>query len=231
MVTVRHLSALVTLLATAAGAMAQANDADWVSYRDAYRATVVFEKYGKAKHLIQNHLQVIARERGVASEGLQLTLRSKSVSLNVPLDPTGRAALPLLKSAYDDNGALYLNRKVSQYTFRQRVSIVLQPDGVYELADLRSACEQALAYARHLDNALRARRCSAVRFVYAQGAVEPGVRVRKGEAATLPVTSGPAFEGDAFAGFRVVDYRFGGSGDKGQIVTPNAPLAITPVYE
>lgn len=231
MVTLAHFAAYVVLLATAGSVVAQAKDADWVSYRDAYRATVVFEKYGKAKHLIQNHMQVIARERGVSSEGLQLTLRSKSVSLNVPLDPTGRAALPLLKSAYDDNGALYLNRKVSQYAFGQRVSIVLQPDGVYELADLRSACEQALAYARHIDRALRATRCSAVRFVFAQGAAEPGVRVGKGDAAMLAVANGPAFDGDAFEGFRVAEYRFGGGGDRGQVVTPNAPLAITPVYE
>ena len=45
---------LIALLLLAGVAAAQAPDGDWVSYRDAYRAMVVFEKYGRPKHLIQN---------------------------------------------------------------------------------------------------------------------------------------------------------------------------------
>ena len=226
----RHLSAFLALLITAGSAVADAHEGEWVSYRDAYRAMVQFEKYGKAKFLIQNQFQVMAKDGSVAPDGLQLSLKGKSTSLNLPLDATGRTVFPLLKAAYDENAALVLNRKAGQYLFRPRVSIVLRPDGVYEVADLRAACEQALAYQRHVDAALRAQRCVGVRFVYAHGAGDPGVRLRKGEMAVLPAVDGAAFQDDPYHGYRVVNYRFEGA-DKGQLVTQNAPLAINPVYE
>ncbi len=125
-----------------------------------------------------------------------------------------------------------LNRKVSDYLFRPRVSITVRSDGLYEAADLRAACEQALAYQNHVDaSLLRARRCVGVRFVFAHGTADPGVRLRKGEGVELPAVDGPAFQGDPYAGFRVVNYRFAEGGDKVQVVTQNAPLAINPFYE
>lgn len=229
--TFRHLSAFVALLITAGTAVAQAAGGDWVSYRDAYRAMVVFEKYGKAKNFIQNHLQVIARDRGMSSEGLQLTLRGKTSRLNLPLDATGRAVFPLLKAYYDENAALVLNRAAGQYLFRPRVSIVVQADGVYDAADLRTACEQALAYQLYAEKTLRAKRCTGVHFVYPAGATEPGVRLRKGELGVLPALEGPAFTGDAYEGFRLVYFRFSDAGRGNEIATPTAPLAISPVYE
>ncbi len=225
------LSAFLALITTAGSAVAQRNDGDWLSYRDAYRAMVVFEKYGKAKHLIQNHFQVMPRDKNVAPEGLLLSLLGKSTSLNLPLDATGRTVFPLLKAAYDENAALILNNKVSQFVFRPRVSIVVRPDGVYEAGDLRAACEQALAFQKSVDGALRERRCVGVRFVFARGMADPGVRVRKGEGEALSTSDGPAFQGDPYEGFRVVSYRFGAVAEKSHVVTQNAPLAINPVYE
>jgi hypothetical protein len=225
------LSAILALLTTAGSAVAQRNDGEWVSYRDAYRAMVVFEKYGKAKHLIQNHFQVMPKDKGAALDGLQLSLLGKNTSLNLPLDATGRTVFPLLKAAYDENAALVLNHKVSQYVFRPRVSIVVRPDGVYESGDLRAACEQALAFQRSVDASLRASRCVGVRFVFARGVVDPGVRVRKGEGEALSTADGPAFQGDPYELFRVVSYRFGAAIEKTHVVTQNAPLAINPVYE
>lgn len=226
----RHLSASLALLLTAGSAVAQPHEGDWVSYRDAYRAMVVFEKYGKPKHLLQNHFQVIPRDRNVAPEGLQLTLEGKSIRVNLPLDATGRTVLPMSKLAYDENAALVLNRKVNQYAFRPRVSIVVRPDGVYEANELRAACEQALAYQRHVELVSGAGKCVGVRFVFARGMAEPGVKLRKGEAASLPPTDAPAFFGDPYEGFRVVEYRFDPL-DKGQVVTPNTPLALTALVE
>ncbi len=225
------LSAFFALFTTALPAVAQPIDADWVSYRDAYRAMVVFEKYGKAKHLIQNHFQVMPKDKNATPEGLRLALLGKSTSLNLPLDATGRAVFPLLKVAYDENAALVLNQKVSQYLFRPRISIVVRPDGVYESGDLRAACEQALAYQRSVDASLRASRCAGVRFVFPHGVNDPGVRVRKGEGDALSIADGPAFQGDPYEGFRVVSYRFGAAAEKSHVVTQNAPLAINPVYE
>ena len=226
-----HLSLLFALLFTAGFGVAQVNHGQWVSYRDAYRTMVAFEKYGKAKHLIQHHLQVMPKDKSLAAEGLQLSLLGKSTSLNLPLDATGRTVFPLLKAAYDENAALVLNRKVSEHLFRARISIVVRPDGVYESGDLRSACEQALAYQRSVDASLRAGACAGVRFVFARGTTDPGVRVRKGEGEALSTLDGPAFPGDPYEAFRVVNYRFGAVVEKTHVVTQNPPLAITPIFQ
>jgi len=223
-------STLLALLFTAGSAVGQAGDAEWMSYRDGYRAMVAFEKYGKAKHLIQNHLQVVGKDKAAAPDGLQLTLQGKTMQLNLPLDATGRVVFPMQKAAYDENALLVLNRKAGQYRFRPRVSIVARPDGVYEAAELRAACEQALAYQRTVETSLHARKCGGVRFVFAKGVIDPGVRVRKGDAAALVPGDGPAFQGDPYEGFRVVTYRFGNA-QKEQVVSPNAPLAIDPLYD
>ncbi len=226
----RHLPAVVALLLAAGSGAAVAAAPEWVSYRDAYRAMVLFEKYGKPKNYIQNHYQVMPREKGVSLDGVQLSLQGKSMQVNLPLDATGRAVFPLSTAAYNENAVLVLNRKVNNYLFRSRVSIVVRPDGVYEASELRAACEQALAYQRYVDVSTRAVKCVGVRFVFPKTVLDPGVKLRKGEAASLPPGEGPAFQGDAFEGFRVVNYRFDPI-DKGQVVTPNAPLAINPLFE
>lgn len=228
----RHLSVFSALLLATGVAAAQAPDGEWVSYRDAYRAMVVFEKYGKPKHLIQNHFQVMPREKDAPSEGLRLTLVGKSTQLNLPLDPTGRAVFPLLKAAYDENAALVLNRKISQFVLRPRVSLVVRPDGVYEAAEVRAACEQALAYARYTDATARNKNCAGVRFGFAKKGMAPVVRLRNGEpAAPLQVLDGAIFPDDPDDGFKTVFYRFADTPARGQVVTQEAPLAIAPVFE
>jgi hypothetical protein len=227
----RHLFASLALVFTAGSAVGQAPGGDWVSYRDAYRTMVVFEKYGKPKHFIQSQLQVQARDKSASTDGLQLTVVGKTTRLNLPLDATGRAVFPYNTAAYNENAVLVLNRPVSQYRFRPRVSIVVRPDGVYEAADLRSACEQMLAYERHLSAVLFSKKCVGVRFAFAKGEGDPGVRLRKGDVAALPPSDGAAFTDDLNDSFRVVNYRFGDSAARGQVVTENAPLAISAIYE
>ena len=100
----RSASLLPCLLAAwlvAPHALAQGQHGEWLSYRDAYRAMVVFEKYGKPKHFLQNHYQVSPRDAGATLDGLRLTLNARSLQLNLPLDPAGRVVFPLLKAAYD----------------------------------------------------------------------------------------------------------------------------------
>jgi hypothetical protein len=175
----RHLLALTAMLLAAGAVTAQVQEGEWMSYRDAYRSMVVFEKYGKPKNLIQNHLQVMARDKGVPMDGLQLALSGKGTQLTLPLDATGRTVFPLLKAAYDDNAALVLNRKGGQYAFRSRVSIVVRPDGVYDLGELRAACEQALAFQRTVDGAAKARHCVGVRFAFARRGGDVVVKLRR----------------------------------------------------
>jgi hypothetical protein len=228
----RLLLALLPLLALPARLAAQTPDGEWLSYRDAYRAMVVFEKYGKPKHFLQNHYQISPKDGSVTLDGLRLTLNARGTQLNLPLDPAGRAVFPLLKAAYDDNAVLMLNRKLSGYVLRPRVSIVARADGVYEAADLRAACEQAQAYQRATDAAFRGGRCAGVRFAFARKG-EAQVRLRHGaqDGAALPAAEGPAFEDGPGPAFSIVDYRFDAAPAQGQVISQNMPLAIAPLYE
>ena len=112
---------------------------------------------------------------------------------------------------------------------RPRVSLALRADGVYEQAELRGACEQALAYARHVGGAQR--QCVGVRFVFERRAVA-SVRLRKpdGGVAALTAEQGPAFGADAPGVYTTVTYRFGAA-DRSQLLTASAPLAIAPLFD
>jgi hypothetical protein len=137
---------------------------------------------------------------------------------------------PLQKAAYDENAALFLSRRGLDFTLRPQVSIALRADGVYDMAELRAACAQALGFARYIDASQRARQCAGVRFVFPKKS-EGGVRLRRPDSQeqVLPLASGPA--GGADDGFPAVTYRFAGADERGQVATYNAPLAILPIFE
>nr|WP_315401055.1 hypothetical protein [uncultured Duganella sp.] len=221
---------LLWLALAPACALAQ-QGADWISYRDAYRQMIWFEKYGKPKQFLQNHLRVRPRDAAASTDGLRLTLNAKGARLDLPLDALGRAVFPFSKAAYDDNAELELNRKAGQFAFGPWVSIVTRADGVYPVADLLAACEQLAAYLRHA-GAPGGKSCAGVQFSYAKGDAAQ-VRVARGAGATLALAGadGPAFPGDAAAGFRVFVYRFAVFADGVQVVTSSTPLAIAALLE
>lgn len=225
-----HITACVCLLSTASLAVAQAlaPAAEWASYRDAYRTMVVFEKYGGAKNLLQHHLQLLPREKGVLGEGLQLALAGKTVQTSLALDPLGRTVLPLLKAAYDDNAVLSPSRRIGAFALRSRVSIAPQPDNSYASADLRTACEQALGFARHVDATARTRQCVGVRMVFPKKGAEVSVRVRGANGAEQALPMVPSV-GEVDADFPSVTYRFGP--EVARVITYSAPLAIVPLFE
>lgn len=232
------IAAVASLLAVVStGTQAQAQAGEWVSYRDAYRAMVQFEKYGGPKNLLQSQLQVQSRDHAGLGEGAQLTLTGKTTQLNLPLDALGRTVFPLQKAAYDENAALVLNRKGMPFVLRPQVTIAPRADGQYDAADLRTACAQALGFVRYVDASQRARQCAGVRFVFSKKETA-GVRLRHAEGSeqrlpeqALPVTSGAAFTGDPDEGFPIVTWRFGTAPGRAQVVTYNAPLAIVPIFE
>jgi hypothetical protein len=209
----------------------RAQEAGWVSYRDAYRSMVLFAKYGKAKNFLQNHYQVTPRDAGATLDGLRLTLSGKTTQLSLPLDATGRTSFPLLKAAYDENAMLVLNRKISQFSFQPRLSIVPRLDGVYEAADLRTACDQALQYLRYTDAAYNAKRCVGVRFAFPKRS-DANVRVRDPDRESgLAPNDGAAFDGENNKEFRVMVYRFADWPERVQVISQQAPVAIAPVIE
>ena len=226
-----RLSAAFAILALVPGwhaAMAQASG-DWVSYRDAYRSMVVFEKYGGPKSLLQQHLQVLPRTPAMEAGGVQLLVVGKTSQGRFPLDATLRTVFPLARAAYDDNATLQLSRPLGRFTVRPQVSIALRPDNLYDSEELRHGCEQALAYARQLA-LFGARRCVGVRFVFDKGSPAAPVTLRGSTAASLPSAPGAPFPGDGDATFPVVTYRFAGP-ERTQLSTASMPLAITPLFD
>ena len=197
---------------------------------------VVFEKYGGPKNLLQSELEVQTLERGAGADGadgatgLQLILSGRATQLVLPLDALGRTVFPLQKAAYDENAALVLSRKGMAFALRPRVTIALRADGLYDVADLRDACAQALGFTRYVDASQRARQCAGVRFVYPKKA-DVGARLRRldGSELPLPVVNGAPFAGDLDDAFPVVNLRFGA--ERGQVMAYQAPLAIVPVFE
>ena len=248
---------LMLLFAAGATSAVAAPGADaageWISYRDAYRAMLWFEKYGQPKHLIQAHFR-LAQSGAMASGTLvnatpvaaalpaQLTLSSKSVRVNLTLDETGRTHLPMLKAAYDENAELQLPQKIPDLNFAAEISIMIRADGIYNLADLRAACQQVLAYQNWRDaSLLRGKKCSGVRFVYAKKNAPSSLAVRRGDPAlsaqlnappALTLSDGAAFWHASEAPvFRVANVLFATLPDKGQVLTPSAPLAISALFE
>lgn len=226
---------LVTLLAVVAclpggRAVAQAGG-DWVAYRDAYRAMVVFEKYGGPKSLLQQQLQVRPRTPASSLGGVELLVSGKTTQGHFPLDATLRTVFPLTRAPYDDNAVLQLSQPLGAFTVRPQVTLTLHPDNMYDSDELRHGCEQALAFARELA-LLGARRCSGVRFVFGKGAPAAPVVVHGGAQAQLASAPGVPFAGDVEtdATFPVVTFRFGGAG-RVQLGTAAALLAITPLFD
>ncbi|HYD78953.1 MAG TPA: hypothetical protein VEC06_04030 [Paucimonas sp.] len=234
----RILVLSLLLLLKAGSAAAQSNEPDgevqdgaWMSYREAYKLMIRFEKYGKPKQFIQSHLQVVPRDKSVPMDGVRMTLIGRSAQLDIALDAAGRAVFPLQKSAYDDNArlVLVLNRKIGMYTFQPRISIAPRADGVYEATDLRIACEQVLTYLRYIgDSAVRDKKCAGVIFSYAKNAPDPVVRFRGVDHAQsrMRVEEGGAFHDDTTMTFKTVAYHFADWPERGQIVTQTAPVAI-----
>ena len=211
-----------------------ANRSVWFSYRDLYQSMVRFEKYGKPKQFIQNQLEIIPKDKTVTLDGLRLTLTGKSMHLNLPVDAVGRAVFPLLKAAYDENAELQVNRPANSIGMEPVTSIVTRADGIYESADLRSACDQALQYLRYVSNqSYRGKQCAGVKFAYPRDATDVIVKLRtpdRGDS-RLTIAEGAAFESDATSKFKIVIYRFSEWPDKGQIITNNTPLAIAALFE
>jgi hypothetical protein len=237
----RSLFVLIPLL-LAGGVNAQttevepkaSRDGAWFSYRDVYQSMVSFEKYGKPKQFIQNHLQVIPKDKTVLMDGVRLSLTGKSTHLNLPLDPLGRAVFPLLKAAYDEKAELQINRPSDMVKLEPRVSIQTRADGIYEISDLRSGCDQVLQYLRYADYYhYRNKQCIGIKFSYLKDTQDIAIIFRNLNhlQTQLSISEGDPFLTEAINSFRLVVVRFSDWPDKGQITTNTAPLAIAAMFE
>jgi hypothetical protein len=220
-------------------AVMEAEQVDWVGYRNAYQQMLKFEKYGKPKQFLQQHFQLQPHEKGggAAMDRLRVSLVSKTLRLELPLDALGRMAFPFLKVAYDDNAVLSLNFRSDLYSFRPRISIVPRSDGIYDVADLQAACNQMLDYLRYAgESGVKDKKCTGITFAYAPGTKDVAVRFRATDAAAKPAAElaageGAVFSGDLMTRFKTVVYRFADWPARGQIITQTAPLAIAGLFD
>lgn len=210
-------------------------DSEWVSYRHAYKSAAGIEQHLRTRPLIQAHMQIRPLQPGTSLAGLQLQLASESMSMTLPVDEIGRAQLPMLKKAYDEDAVLRLNRQKGLYRFSGRYSIRERADGVYPAALLREACEQMLSAQRASGSRLRllGKKCVGVKFIYApsDSAAEVQWRSADGKTEAIAMADAEPFESGALGMYRVAVFTFSARPASGEVITPKRPLAIGTVYE
>lgn len=210
-------------------------DAEWHSYRHAYKAARFFAPYLKTRPLIQAHMQIRPKNPDLPMTGLQLQLAGETVNVVIPVDAVGRATLPMLKQAYDEDAVLRLNRQKGHYQFSGRYSIREREDGVYSAAGLRAACEQLLSAQRESGYRLRliGKKCAGVKFVYALDGAAPEVLHKDvaGKLTKLLVERGYPFENPTMGNYQVAVYRFADWPEQGEVLAGGKLLAVGTVYE
>lgn len=234
------IAALLPLAATAVGAgddpkviVSAERDSEWSSYRHAYKAAAFFAYYTRSRPLIQAHMQIRPLDAATPLDGLSLHLVGEKTDVTIAVDAIGRAELPMLKQAYQDDAVLRLNRQKGSYYFSGRYSVRERADGVYDLAELRAACEQLIGAQRESGYRVRlvGKQCLGIKFVYPAGAA-PEVRIQTdGPSGTLPLVDAHPFEGNSMGLYKVALYRFADWPQRGKIQTPSAPLAIGTLYD
>lgn len=212
-----------------------ARDAEWHSYRHAYKAARFFAPFLKTRPLIQAHLQIRPNRPELPLDGLVVQLAGESVNMTLPADAIGRITLPMLKQAFDEDAVLRLNRQKGHYHFSGRYSIRERDDGVYDGASLRAACEQLLSAQRESGYRLRliGKKCVGVKFVYPDAGPAPEVLHKNaaGELKPLAVERGYPFENPTMGKYRIAVYRFADWPVQGEVLARGKPLAVGTLYE
>jgi hypothetical protein len=211
------------------------HDTEWGSYRRAYQANAFFERFTRTRPLIQAQMQVrpIAPETSV--EGLHLHIVGAATNIDVPVDSIGRADVPQLKQAYDEDAVIRLNREPGIYYFSGRYSIKAREDGIYSAADLRTACEQLISAQRESGYRMRLffKKCVGIKFVYPLADNTASVDFVSGEdkASSIQAVDGHPFEDNSMGLYKIVTYRFSDWPEQGKLVPKTAPIAIGTLYE
>jgi hypothetical protein len=210
-------------------------DAEWASYRHAYRSAAFFAPYVESRPLIQAHFQVRPLQPGAPLAGMRLHLAGARIQQDIEVDVLGRATLPMDKQAYEDDAVLTLNRQKGHYYFSGRYSIREREDGRYGAAMLREACAQLIDAQRDSGYRLRLwrKQCAGIKLVYALDAAPPEVSLRgaDGSLTALAAELAPPFEDGSMGNYQVVIVRFAGLPAGGEVIVASKPLAIGTLYE
>ncbi len=209
-------------------------DSEWSSYRHAYKAANHYALLVRTRPLIQAHMQIRPRDTALALDGLQIMVAGATTTLAIPVDAIGRATLPMLKQAYDEDAVLRLNRKAGNYRFSGRFTIRERDDGTYSAAELRAACEQLLSAQREDGGLFRlfGKKCVGVRFVYPLADAGAGIEFRgAAKRGMIAAADDQPFDAGAMGTYKVAIYRFADWPEQGEIIAARRPLAISTVYQ
>jgi hypothetical protein len=209
-------------------------DAEWASYRHGYKAASKFELITRSRPLIQAHMQIVPRRAGLALGGLKLQLAGETVALDIPVDAIGRATLPMLKKAYDEDAVLRLNRQQGNFRFSGRFSIREKDGGAYSVAELRAACDQLIDAQRESGNRFRlmGKKCAGVRFIYPPASsVGLTFQETNGKTGLIAAVDAAPFDNVPVGLHKVALYRFDDWPAQGEIVAKQRPLFIGALYE
>lgn len=210
-------------------------DSEWHSYRHAYKAARFFEAYTKTRPLIQAHMQIRPLKPDLPMDGLHIELTGSTTTAAIPVDALGRAVLPMLKQAFEEDAVLRLNRQKGHYAFSGRYSIRERADGIYSGADLRAACEQLLDAQRASGYRWRllGKECVGVKFVYRLSDQAPHIvhRDAAGIERALPASPGVPFESGSVVPYQVALYRFADWPIGGTVLAQTPPLGIGTLYD
>lgn len=209
-------------------------DAEWHSYRHAYKAASFFAPYVATRPLIQAHLQIRPLAQDAPMEGLRIQLQGATTQLDIPVDALGRATLPMLKQAFDEDAVLRLNRRKGYYAFSGRYSIRTREDGRYSLALLREACEQLISAQRASGYRLRllGKECKGIKFIFAPGDAAAGVELRHaGASQRIAAQPGLPFENRSMGPYQVATVRLADWPAQAEAVPLPGLLGIGTLYE
>lgn len=246
MKTMMMVRAMLALAPAAAGAdlvepepprviVSAPQDSEWHRYRRAYQTTMAFARHTATRPLIQVHMQIRPLHPDLPMEGLHIQLLGAKTNVGIPVDAIGRATVPLIKAAYDEDAVMRLNRQKGHYIFSGRYSIREREDGKYPATQLHAACEQLLSAQRESGYRLRllGKRCAGIKFVYRLSDPDPRVVYvdASGAERVLPVTQGYPFENATMGTYKVALYRLADRPASGTVVTQTRPIAIGTLYE
>ena len=241
---IRYLLLLLILLSSTASAIdpdppvivvTGARDAEWAGYRHAYKAAAMFARMTATRPLIQAHMHIQPLREGLPLNGIKVYLQGEKTSMEFVADDIGRVEIPQLKQPYDEDAVLRLNRQKGHYRFGGRFTLREHDDGIYDVAQLRAACEQMLSAQREAGSLFRlmGKKCAGVKFIYAAGAdTTLEVRPAAGAPAMLAGVTERAFDLPPMPGqYHVVTYQFGAWPATGKVIAAVRPLAIDVAYK
>jgi hypothetical protein len=213
----------------------EVRDAEWAGYRHGYKAAARYAHLTRTRPLIQAHMQILPLDPAGSLDGLKILLVGEKTLLEIPVDAIGRANLPLLKQAYDEDAVLRLNRQKGHYRFSGRFSIRERDDGIYSAPELRAACEQMISAQREDGNLFRllGKQCVGVKFIYPLADSDAAITFRDdtGKTGTIAAAADQPYSSRPIGLYKVATYRFADWPQLGQVIAAKRPLAIATVYQ